>query len=62
MWQPNRKQWIAIWIGTLLTLWLWIDSSPTYPSARHVARNRQTIAVAVVAALVVWQLGGRRKE
>jgi hypothetical protein len=74
MWQPDRKQWIVIWITAVaaflvgpMGLWYrieWLLSPDVMTKEGYVAiwslptTNEIVFAVIIVGVLVVWKLNG----
>jgi hypothetical protein len=59
----NRKQLLVMWLGLLLTAYLWIGSS-SFPEGSYAERvdSRYAQMIAVVTLALVLSLANRRKE
>ena len=57
MWKPNWAQWIVIWPFALLSLWVWTENAPMDEIG-----GRMAISLAIVGALLVWNLQNTRSR
>ncbi len=55
MWYPNRAQWVAIWISSLLALAIWILNVGGQKQI-----DRLATGIVCVGALLVWQLSKKK--
>ena len=57
MWKPNWAQWIVIWLFSLLSLFLWVESARLDDVG-----GRMVISLVIVGALLVWNLQNTRSR
>jgi hypothetical protein len=55
MWYPNRRQWVVVWVGVVLSALLWVPAVISGNSADERVAQGLIPVVVVVCVLLIWR-------